>query len=91
MNDTPDHVQNRYRAMLLERSDEERLKMGLSMLATARALVRAGILATNPQASTPEIRRELFLRFYGSDFDPRTCEKILHTLARWPASPQEQP
>jgi len=35
----------RYRAMLLARSGEERVKMGFSMNATARALIRASVMA----------------------------------------------
>jgi len=36
MTDTPPEVMQKYRAMLLGRSPEERLKMGCSMGATAR-------------------------------------------------------
>jgi len=36
--DTPDKIQRKYRSMLLKRSGEERLKMGCSMHAAARAL-----------------------------------------------------
>ena len=48
--DTPPEVMNRYRAMLLARSPEERLKMGCSMDATARALARGAVLAQDPHA-----------------------------------------
>src|SRR2546426_11364289 len=51
--------------MLLARSPEERLTMGCSMSATARALVRASVLAQDPHASSAALRRALFLRFYG--------------------------
>ena len=68
MNDTPPEVMQRYRAMLLGRSPEERLKMGCSMGATARVLVRASVLAQEPHASPAALRRALFLRFYGHEF-----------------------
>lgn len=42
--DTLPEVARRYRELLLRRSGEERLKMGCSMHATAKALVRASIL-----------------------------------------------
>ena len=57
MTDTSREVMERYRAMLLARSGEERLKMGASMNATARALIRASVLAKDPQASSATLRR----------------------------------
>jgi hypothetical protein len=81
MKDTSTDMEQKYREMLLRRSGEERLKMGCSMHATAQALVRASVLAKNPKASPAEIRRELFLRFYGAEFDSETKDKILGVLA----------
>ncbi|MGH7206737.1 MAG: hypothetical protein ACREI2_11080 [Nitrospiraceae bacterium] len=80
MRDTLPEVEHRYRAMLLQRSGVERLKMGCSMHATAQALVKASILEKDPHASLGALRRALFLRFYGQDFDPQSREKILRTL-----------
>lgn len=80
MRDTPPEVERTFRAMLLERSGEERLKMGCSMHATAQALVRASVLEKDPQASPATLRRALFLRFYGRDLDAETCKKALLAL-----------
>jgi hypothetical protein len=66
--------------MLLQRSGEERVRMGCSITATARAMIRASILAIEPCASAARLRREIFLRFYGDDFDAETREKILAVL-----------
>jgi len=82
MRDTPPEVEHRYRAMLLKRSGVERLKMGCSMHATAQALVKASILQKDPHASPAALRRALFLRFYGQDFDPGSQERILRALER---------
>ncbi len=82
MTDTPPEVVQRYRAMLLARSPEDRLKMGCSMSATARALVRASVLAQDPQASPAALRRALFLRFYGHEFDAAERERILAVLTK---------
>ena len=82
MTDTPPEVMQRYRAMLLARSPEERLKMGCSMGATARALVRASVLARDPHASPAAVRRALFLRFYGDEFEATARERILAWLGR---------
>ena len=80
MTDTSPEIERKYRELLLQRSGEERLKMACSMHATAQALVKASVLAKNPSATPAEIRRELFLRFYGNDFDPVTRERILSAL-----------
>jgi Uncharacterised protein family (UPF0158) len=82
VNDTPPGVMQRYRAMLLARSPEERLKMGCSMGATARALVRASVLARDPHASPAAVRRALFLRFYGHEFDAVEQKRILERLGQ---------
>jgi hypothetical protein len=70
----------RYRALLLARSGEERLKIGCSMSATARTLVRASILARDPHASPAAVRRALFLRFYGDEFSAEERAKIIARL-----------
>jgi hypothetical protein len=80
--DTPPEVARRYRKLLLARSGADRLRMGGSMHAAARALVRASVLARDPGASPATIRRALFLRFYGDDFDPATRERVLAWLDR---------
>jgi hypothetical protein len=80
--DTPPDVDARYRQMLLARPGEDRLRMGFSMYATARALVVASILAKEPQASPERIREAIFLRFYGRDFAQATRERIVATLVR---------
>jgi hypothetical protein len=71
----------RYRAMLLARSPGERLKMGCSMGATARALVRASVLAHDPHASPTDLRWAIFLRLYGHEFDAVVRERILVWLS----------
>jgi len=70
--DTSPSVAAKYRAMLLALSGEERLKMGDSMYATARALVVASILEAYPTATPVELRCAVFLRFYGHEFDLET-------------------
>jgi hypothetical protein len=80
VNDTAPEVARRYHEMLMRRSGEERLMMGLSMYAAARALVVASILAREPGASPARLRQALFLRFYGDDFDPETRDRIVRAL-----------
>ena len=82
MKDTSDATESKYRNMLLERSGEERLKMGCSMHATAQALVRASALQAEPSASPAALKKVLFLRFYGQDFDAATRKRILRALEK---------
>ena len=82
MKDTPPEIGRKFRQMLLQRSGEERLKMGCSMHATAQVLVRASILQADPAASPAALRKALFLRFYGQDFDAATRKKILQALEK---------
>jgi hypothetical protein len=82
MTDTSRAVERRYREMLLQRSGAERVKMGGSMLATARALIVASIRAKEPAASPAALRRALFLRLYGGDFSPEERERIAAWLGR---------
>ena len=80
MNDTPKSVERRYRALLLERSGEERLLMGFRMFDTARALARASLGDPEGRDSSVEMRVALFLRTYGSDFTPEARERIVARL-----------
>jgi hypothetical protein len=82
MTDTSPAVERRYREMLLQRSGGERMKMGGSMFATARALVEASIRAREPAVSAAALRQALFLRFYGGDFRPAERQRIAAWLGR---------
>jgi hypothetical protein len=80
MNDTSPEIEERFRAMLMQRTGEERLIMGCGMWDTSRALVEASIRALYPNATTEMIRKGLFLRFYGHEFDDATRAKILAAI-----------
>ena len=80
MKDTAPEMDARYRAMLMQRSGEERLTMGCAMRETARALVEASILEQDPQATPEAVRKGLFLRFYGHEFDAESRTKILAAI-----------
>ena len=82
MNDTSPEIERKYREMLLQRSGAERLKMGCSMLATARALVVASVLEKEPSAPPAALRRALFLRFYGAEFGAEERARIAAWVAR---------
>lgn len=82
MKDTPPAVEARYRELLMQRSCVERLKMGCSMLATARALAVASVRERDPAVSPASLRQALFLRLYGVDFDANDRQRILAHLDR---------
>ena len=80
MKDTPPEMDARYRDMLMQRCGEERLKMGCAMRETARAFVEASIREQDPQATPEAVRKGLFLRFYGHEFDAESRAKILFAI-----------
>lgn len=80
MNDTHPKVAEKWKEWMASKRPEERLMMACSMYDTAKALVVSSILDKTPDISPSQLRREVFLRFYGSDFDPVTTKKILAWL-----------
>lgn len=80
--DTSPAIERKYRRMLLQRSGAERLKMGCSMHATSRALAKAALLQEHPGASPAELRRLLYLHFYGADFVSEVRKRIASALAK---------
>jgi len=81
MKDTSPELEVLFKAMMMEKSGQDRLKMGFSMFDLARRQVLASILMNHPNADQREIKREIFLRFYGQDFSSDEREKILAHIA----------
>ncbi len=52
------------------------------MHAMAQVLVQASEEARGTTLTPRALRRLLFLRFYGQDFDPETCKKILKSFEK---------
>jgi len=82
MKDTAPEVAELFHNRLMALSGEKRLKMGCSMYETARRLVLASLKAQDPHISPTELRKALFLRLYGRDFEPETITKILTALGQ---------
>jgi hypothetical protein len=80
--DTPPVIERKFRQMLMKRSGAERLKMGCSMHATAQALAKAWISQQHPSARPAELKRLLFLHFYGTDFRPEERKRIAAALSK---------
>jgi hypothetical protein len=90
MNDTSSEMDQRNRALLMQRTGQERLIMGCAMRDTARAFVEASLRAQDPQTTIESLRKGLFLRFYGQEFDAERRARILAAIessARlWPSN-----
>ena len=80
MNDTVPEIESRFHQMMMKKSVEERLKMGLSMFNMVRRQVEASIKGNKPDADIRDIRKGIFLRFYGHEFSPEEQEKILKRI-----------
>jgi hypothetical protein len=52
------------------------------MHATARALVKAALLQKHPDAGAAELKRLLFLHFYGADFERKERKRIVSALSK---------
>jgi hypothetical protein len=82
MKDTPQPVEDLYRALLMALPGAERLKMGCAMFDTSRALARANLKAH--RHTDVDVRVSLFVRTYARDFDPGTIEHIVERLSTRP-------
>ena len=80
MTDTSPAVMDLFDRLMMERSPEERLRMGCSMFDTAKEIVKSSILAEFPDISEKELRVKIFLRFYASDFDAGRIAKIVNAI-----------
>lgn len=87
MNDTAPGVAERFRAMLMARTGEERLIMGCAMRDSARMIVEAFLRADDPRATVQTIRKGLFLRFTGMSSMPTPALKSSPPLTKQPSPP----
>lgn len=82
MKDTSPRANQKIVEMMLQKAPEERLALGCSMFDFSKQLVTDSLKEETPSLSPASLRRELFLRFYGNDFDRTQQEKILSHLIR---------
>lgn len=81
MNDTSLEVAALFEDLIMAKSNEQRLLMGCSMYDTAKQIVRSAIYNQHPQITPEEMKKQIFLRFYGLDFSQADKEKILSMFA----------
>ena len=81
MNDTHPDVAVRFRDLMMSKTGQERLLMGCSMYDTAKQIVINSICNRQPGITDAEIKREIFLRFYGPEFSQAERDKFFSALA----------
>ena len=79
MHDTHITMERKIKELLAQKSSEEKLEMGCSMFMFAKTIVRASIEKDSPIHAN-KLRQQLFLRFYGNDFDKVQKKKIIEHL-----------
>jgi len=80
MNDTNPIAALHFRRLIMAKSREERLLMGCSMFDTAKEIVKDAIVNHNPGIAAKKLKEEIFLRFYGMEFNKAEKEKILNAI-----------
>ena len=80
MLDTHPDIAVRFRNMMMRKSGEQRLRMGCSMYDAAKQIVRSAVYESHPEATDAEMKREIFLRFYGHEFSAADREKFVAAL-----------
>lgn len=80
MKDTSPEMERRFQKMIMQKTGQERMRMGFSMFEMARKQVISSILVEKPDATPNEIKAGIFNRFYGQDYSPEEREKILNLL-----------
>ena len=82
MIDTDPGAEKKYNEMMRSKSAQERALMGFSMFNMAKQVIISSIFDKCPNADETTIRRELFLRFYGDDFDEVQKHLIVKYLSQ---------
>ena len=80
MNDTHPEISAKFQDLIMQKSCEQRLLMGCSMYDTAKQIVRSSIYNTHPGITEEQMRKEIFIRFYGLEFSQADRDRILSVL-----------
>ena len=78
MNDTSPEIAAKWRELLMQRSGAERANMGGEMFAMARQIMTASLEAQGYRGV--ELRKQIFLRTYRTDFTPEALDTICRAL-----------
>jgi len=82
MNDTPAFMEQKMIELFAAKTPSERVAMASSMYDTSRMITEFALKQDHPEWTPDELRREIFLRYYGGEFDSAEKEKIVDWLMR---------
>jgi hypothetical protein len=74
--DTTPEIDRLYRSLLMQRSGEERMRMGAAMFDAAKALVTARVRTETRNLNKGELRAAVFTRTYAVDLDDQTRARV---------------
>lgn len=77
MNNTNKKTDITYREMFRKKTGEEKLLMGFSMFRFSTTILLSSF---KDNISSKDLRKSIFLKIYGSDFDRETLNKILTAI-----------
>ncbi len=80
MFDTHPEIAARFRDLMMSKTGQERLLMGCSMYDTAKRIVLSAVRDRRPGITDVEMRKEIFLRFYGQEFNEADRDKLISVL-----------
>jgi len=80
MSEASKHIEKRYKEMLLSLTPLERLKMASRMYDSGRKLVITGIQLGKLPLTDSQLRGQIFLRMYGSDFAFEEKKRIIYQI-----------
>jgi hypothetical protein len=77
MNDTDKKIDDIYREMIRKKTGEERILMGFSMFQFSTKILLSSVKEKIPDI---DLKKYMFLKIYGSDFDSLQIKKILNSI-----------
>ena len=81
--DTSPEMAARARAIVMARTPSERAAMASEMSVSARALVAVGVrMELGPDASELDVRRAVFVRFYGGELGAGRAAALFDAVER---------
>ncbi|HEX5168839.1 MAG TPA: hypothetical protein VFW11_06680 [Cyclobacteriaceae bacterium] len=79
MNDTPEYIHKKQLEIILSKSTQERILMGLKMMEDARLIVLNSIKKDHPGISEKDMKIEFIKRYYKNELS----EEYLNDVIRW--------
>ena len=78
MGNKTNKVDKLYKKMLREKSGEERMMMGFSMFQFSTKILLSSLKEKSPAR---DLKRNIFTRLYGNDFDDKKKKEIIKYLS----------